>query len=321
MATRGGAPKPASAGRNGTGRAVAARAQTVAASGTPPRGSRSARPTSCTSAARSRAPNRAARTSSRAPTARRSPTPAGRRARTSATRSAPRARRSMAGPAKTAMNRGQVLYRVAELMEGRRDQFVAEVAAAEGLRPAAARAAVDRADRPLGLVRRLGRQDRPGPRLVQPGRRAVLQLHDPRADRRRRRRRPGDLVAARAGQPARAAARDRQRGRAHRQRASAAAGRDADRGARHVRRAGRRRQRPDRAQARSSSRSSPRTATSTRSTPGACPTSCGPRSSCSPPTTSSASCAGRRSVAEARFDWLDDARRRSVPNGSPPSSR
>ena len=33
---------------------------------------------------------------------------------------------------KTAMNRGQVLYRVAELMEGRRDQFVAEVAAAEG---------------------------------------------------------------------------------------------------------------------------------------------------------------------------------------------
>ena len=35
--------------------------------------------------------------------------------------------------ARTAMNRGQVLYRVAELMEGRRDQFVAEVAAAEGL--------------------------------------------------------------------------------------------------------------------------------------------------------------------------------------------
>ncbi len=47
--------------------------------------------------------------------------------------------------AKTAMNRGQVLYRVAELMEGRREQFAAEVEAAEGLRPAAARAAVDRA--------------------------------------------------------------------------------------------------------------------------------------------------------------------------------
>jgi acyl-CoA reductase-like NAD-dependent aldehyde dehydrogenase len=43
------------------------------------------------------------------------------------------------------MNRGQVLYRVAELMEGRRDQFVAEVAAAEGSRDARAREVVDRA--------------------------------------------------------------------------------------------------------------------------------------------------------------------------------
>ena len=47
--------------------------------------------------------------------------------------------------AKTAMNRGQILYRVAELMEGRRDQFVAEVAAAEGLRDVRAREVVDRA--------------------------------------------------------------------------------------------------------------------------------------------------------------------------------
>ena len=46
---------------------------------------------------------------------------------------------------RTAMNRGQVLYRVAELMEGRRDQFVAEVAQAEGLRPDKARVVVDRA--------------------------------------------------------------------------------------------------------------------------------------------------------------------------------
>jgi len=45
--------------------------------------------------------------------------------------------------ARTAMNRGQVLYRVAELMEGRRDQFVTEVARAEGLRDARARALVD----------------------------------------------------------------------------------------------------------------------------------------------------------------------------------
>ena len=46
---------------------------------------------------------------------------------------------------KTAMNRGQVLYRVAELMEGRREQFAAEVAVAEGLRDAKARELVTRA--------------------------------------------------------------------------------------------------------------------------------------------------------------------------------
>jgi acyl-CoA reductase-like NAD-dependent aldehyde dehydrogenase len=45
---------------------------------------------------------------------------------------------------RTAMNRGQVLYRVAELMEGRRDQFVAEVAQAEGLRTERAREVVAR---------------------------------------------------------------------------------------------------------------------------------------------------------------------------------
>ncbi len=45
----------------------------------------------------------------------------------------------------TAYNRGQVLYRVAELLEGRRGQFVEEVAAAEGLSPADASAAVDAA--------------------------------------------------------------------------------------------------------------------------------------------------------------------------------
>jgi acyl-CoA reductase-like NAD-dependent aldehyde dehydrogenase len=42
----------------------------------------------------------------------------------------------------TAYNRGQVLYRVAELMEGRAEQFAAEVAAAEGLRRRDAAAAV-----------------------------------------------------------------------------------------------------------------------------------------------------------------------------------
>jgi acyl-CoA reductase-like NAD-dependent aldehyde dehydrogenase len=35
--------------------------------------------------------------------------------------------------AKTAYNRSQILYRIAELMEGRREQFIAEVTAAEGV--------------------------------------------------------------------------------------------------------------------------------------------------------------------------------------------
>ncbi|HYK95988.1 MAG TPA: aldehyde dehydrogenase family protein [Candidatus Dormibacteraeota bacterium] len=46
---------------------------------------------------------------------------------------------------RTAMNRGQVLYRVAELMEGRREQFEAEVARAEGVRDDRAREIVARA--------------------------------------------------------------------------------------------------------------------------------------------------------------------------------
>ena len=46
---------------------------------------------------------------------------------------------------RTAMNRGQVLYRVAELLEGRRDQFEAEVAAAEGVRADKARSIVSMA--------------------------------------------------------------------------------------------------------------------------------------------------------------------------------
>jgi acyl-CoA reductase-like NAD-dependent aldehyde dehydrogenase len=45
----------------------------------------------------------------------------------------------------TAYNRGQVLYRVAELLEGRRAQFAADVAAAEGLTARRAEALVDAA--------------------------------------------------------------------------------------------------------------------------------------------------------------------------------
>jgi acyl-CoA reductase-like NAD-dependent aldehyde dehydrogenase len=44
---------------------------------------------------------------------------------------------------KTAYNRGQVLYRIAEVMEGRHEQFSSEVAASEGLSIGKARAQVD----------------------------------------------------------------------------------------------------------------------------------------------------------------------------------
>lgn len=47
--------------------------------------------------------------------------------------------------ARTAYNRGQILYRVAEMMEGRRDQFAAQVADGEGLSSRKANAQVDAA--------------------------------------------------------------------------------------------------------------------------------------------------------------------------------
>jgi len=61
-------------------------------------------------------------------------------------RDAVRIARAASGPwaARTAMNRGQILYRVAELMEGRFDQFTSEVAIAEGLEYRAAREVVAR---------------------------------------------------------------------------------------------------------------------------------------------------------------------------------
>lgn len=63
-----------------------------------------------------------------------------------AVRAARKAQPGWAG--KSAYNRSQILYRIAELMEGRRDQFVAEVVAAEGVGRARAtrlvNAAIDR---------------------------------------------------------------------------------------------------------------------------------------------------------------------------------
>ncbi|KNX37831.1 aldehyde dehydrogenase family protein [Luteipulveratus halotolerans] len=57
-----------------------------------------------------------------------------------------KARAAQAGWAgATAYNRGQVLYRVGEVLEGRREQFVAEVSAGEGLTRAQAGTVVDQA--------------------------------------------------------------------------------------------------------------------------------------------------------------------------------
>ena len=56
------------------------------------------------------------------------------------------ARKAFAGwSSATAYNRGQVLYRIAEILEGRREQFTAEVAAAEGLSSRKSAAVVDAA--------------------------------------------------------------------------------------------------------------------------------------------------------------------------------
>ena len=56
------------------------------------------------------------------------------------------ARKAFAGwSSATAYNRGQVLYRVAEMLDGRREQFAAEVAATEGGSAAVALAQVDAA--------------------------------------------------------------------------------------------------------------------------------------------------------------------------------
>ena len=76
-------------------------------------------------------------------------------------------------------------------------------------------------DRPVGLVRRVVGQDRPGARRPEPGRRAVLRHHRARADRRRRRAGAAAVVAAGAGVRPRAGRRQRQHRRRARQRGAA----------------------------------------------------------------------------------------------------
>ena len=205
-------------------------------------GSRSARPTSSTSAAISHAPNRGGPTRSSVPAGSSSPTPAAARARTSATPFGQRAAPSRDWAARTAYNRSQILYRIAELMEGRRDQFVAEVVTAEGVtRPRATRlvdAAIDRwvwyagwADKYPQIIGTVNPVAGRYFNFSVPEPTGVVGDH-----------RPGGVIAPGIGQPARAGHRERQRGRGPRVRVAAAAGGDADRGLRHLRRAGRRRE-------------------------------------------------------------------------------
>jgi len=130
MATRRG-PTPSN-GRNGTPRAVARRAQAAAASAAPARiavrktyklyvGGAFPRSESGRSYVVKAADGTPLVNAARA----------SRKDLRDAVRAARKAFAGWAG--KTAMNRGQVLYRVAELMEGRREQFIAEVMAAEGV--------------------------------------------------------------------------------------------------------------------------------------------------------------------------------------------
>ena len=157
------------------------------------------------------------------------------------------ARKAFGGwSARTPYNRGQVVYRIAEVLEGRRAQFVDEVQRGEGLTKRQAEAVVDAVRRPARLVRRLGRQDRAGRRRHQPGRGAVLQLLAARAHRRRRGRGAAGVVAARAGQRGRPGRRHRQHRRRRDLRASGRCRRSRCRGPRDLRRAGRRRQRAHR---------------------------------------------------------------------------
>ena len=60
----------------------------------------------------------------------------------------------------TAYNRGQILYRIAEIMEGRTEQFVAEIVALEGVTPKAALSQSARCHGQRSYGKQPGRQGR-----------------------------------------------------------------------------------------------------------------------------------------------------------------
>ena len=121
------------------------------------------------------------------------------------------ARKAFGGwSARTPYNRGQVVYRVAEVLEGRRAQFVDEVQRAEGVTKRQAEAAVDEAvDR---LVWYAGWADKVAQVVggTNPVAAPYFNFSRARAHRRRGRARAAAVVAARPGQRGRAGDRHRQ---------------------------------------------------------------------------------------------------------------
>ena len=124
----------------------------------------------------------------------------------------------------TAYNRGQILYRIAEMLEGRRAQFVDEVRAGEGLGTSAAEAAVDAAidrwvwyagwaDKIAQVYGNANPVAGPYFNLSSPEPTGVVGVVA-----------PAGLVAARPGERGRAGHRHRQHVRRARQRGPAAAG-------------------------------------------------------------------------------------------------
>ena len=138
----------------------------------------------------------------------------------------------------TAYNRGQVLYRIAELLEGRRDQFIDEVALSEGIPKPAATKQVDTAID--AWVWYAGWADKyvQAAGNANPVERPLLQPLHPRADRRGRDRRTPGQFASRPGGGHRAGDPDGQHGRRDRQRGRTACSCQPLRSARDERRSG-----------------------------------------------------------------------------------
>ena len=204
------------------------------------------------------------------------------RARTSATRCSPRRTRSHGWEKRTAFNRGQILYRLAEVME-RAPRGAPALARARRADADAARARSRSTHRSIAPSSTPASPTSSRPlRVAQPGRRPALQLQRPRADGRHRRRRPDGARRCSASSRAPAGHHRRQHLRRARERGRSAHGDRLERGARDERPARRRRQHPHRPRDRSC-RTSPSTwrwrrSTCTASTPSSRASSRRPRS-------------------------------------------